>query len=208
MRLVLASLLLVALLALGVTLLLWRDDAPGSAVQAELAGVKFVFARAFARDEATAAGGLSDRLSFIAAFPRFTPFTAKDRKGRVTLTITPKDDALDPAERPARLYARFLTPETKEGPGGLVLREFDQGSPYDFERLYIAPPDGASFFARCPKPESGTPDEGCLTVFRAGALDVELRYAPDLLEQWDALIEGARNFVARMTAPAKKRRKR
>ncbi len=204
MKLIFASLLLVVLVAVGAGLLLLsRQDAHDAVIQAELAGARFVYARAYARDEVTAAGGLSDRLSFIAAFPGFSPLAARDRaaKNRVALTITPKDDTLDPAERPARLYARFLTPETKDGPGGLVLRDFEPASPYDFERLYVAPPDGRAFFARCPKSENGAPDEGCLTVFRTGGVDVELRYAPELLEQWDALIDGARNFVARLTAP-------
>jgi hypothetical protein len=210
MKILIASVLLCILLAVGVGLLLLsREEAPDAIVQAELAGRKFAYVHAYARDETTGAGGLAERLSFIASFPTFKPLAAKDRASAraVTLTVTQKDDSLDPAERPAKLYARFLTPEAREGPGGLVLRDFEQGSPYDFEQLFIAPPDGRLFFARCPKPQSGAPGEGCLSMFRDGAVDVEIRYPAALLDHWDAVVDGARALLARMSTkpPPKKK---
>ncbi|KAF2990984.1 hypothetical protein OGR47_03585 [Methylocystis sp. MJC1] len=208
MRLLIAFALLAVSIAI-VTVLLFspRVDAPNEAIHAEVAGIGFSYARAYARDEATRVGGMADRLSFTASFPAFAPLKAKARAGEsVTFTVTAKDDGLDPSERPAKLYARFLTPETLDGPGGLVLRHFEQGSPYDSEELFIAPPDGRTFFARCPKPETGAPGEGCISVFRKGALDVELRFAPALLENWDALYEGAQTLLSRMTAPRRKKR--
>lgn len=210
MKLLIASALLVIALALGAVLVfVMRDEAPDALVRAELAGVKFSYARAYARDDSTGAGGLADRLSFVAAFPSFKPLSAKDRASTaaVALTLTPKDDGIDPSERPAKLYARFLTPETLEGPGVLVLRRFDQGSPYDSEELYIAPPDGRDFFARCPKQEAGAPGEACISVFREGGFDVELRYAPALLERWETLYEGAQALVSKMTAARARKKK-
>jgi hypothetical protein len=207
MRLLLASALLVlALAAAAAMLFVAHEERPDALVQAEVAGVKFVYMRAYARDDATGAGGLADRLSFMALFPGFTPVRAKDRAAPfVTVTVSPKDDGVDPRERPAKLYARFLTPETLDGPGGLVLRRFEQGSPYDSEELLIAPPDGAQFFARCPRPQNGAPDEACLTVFRDGALDVELRYPAILLEHWDVVIDGAHSLLAKIRASARKK---
>jgi hypothetical protein len=208
MRLIIASALLVIVLAIGAFMLfVAREEAPETLIQAELAGVKFSYARAYARDDATGAGGLSDHLAFIVSFPKFAPLAAKDRAATpaVAITLTPKEEGLNPSERPAKLYARFLTPETLEAPGGLVLRHFEQGSPYDSEELLIAPPDGRTFFARCPKPDAGAPGEACISVFREGALDVELRYPPALLEHWDALSDGAHALLARMTARRKKR---
>jgi hypothetical protein len=181
------------------------DDAPDRLVRAEIAGVELSFAPAYARDDATVAGGSIDRLVFIASFPEFAPVTSLDGDSdarRVTLTLRPKDDDLDPQERPAKLYARFLTPETLAGPGGLVLRRFESGSPYDSEELFVAPPDGHDFFARCPGASSRAPGEGCLSVFRSGSMDVELRYSPSLLGQWDALCDGARALLAGMRAAA------
>ncbi len=178
------------------------SDPPDRVVRAEIAGVKLSFARAYARDGATAAGGVSDRLIFIASFPEFSPVSETDRGGSqvVTLTLTPRDEGLDPQERPSKLYARFLTPETFTGPGGLVLRRFEAGSPYQSEELFIAPPDGRAFFARCPAPQTGTLGESCLSVFRMGPIDVELRYPASLLEQWDTLDEGRRSLLSQMRA--------
>jgi hypothetical protein len=116
--------------------------------------------------------------------------------------VSLKDDGVDPADRPMQLYARFLEAETVAGPGGLVMRRFEQGSPYDLEQLYVAPPDGRDFFARCPKPASAGAalTELCFFVFRVDGLDVELRFAPALLDNWDALNEGARAFLNRIRA--------
>ncbi len=189
--------LLLALVGSGLALIT-REQASDS-VLADLGGVKFAYTSDYARDETTAAGGLSDRLAFLVSFPRFLPPDgARDRQKLVKVTLTPADEGLDPRERPSKLYARFLTPEALEGPSGLVLRRFEAESPYDSEELFLAPPDGRSFFARCPKAQVGAPAEGCLSVFRTGPVDVELRYPPELLEHWDALYEGARTLLSRM----------
>lgn len=206
-----AALIGLALLAAGALFLALSPDEDGrKSVEAEMAGVRFAYPHAYARDETTAAGGLADRLAFAVSFPAFKPLSAKQRgefARSVMLTVTPKDDSLDPAERPGKLYARFLTADALEGPGGLVLRHFEQGSPYDFEELFIAPPDGRSFFARCPKTQRDATPETCLSVFREGVFDVELRYPPTLLEHWDALFDGARAVLARMTKVVPRKKK-
>lgn len=180
-----------------------REEAP-EFVHAELAGVKFVYSPASARDDATAAGGLSDRLAFLVSFPGFTAINPGHAAGTpIKLTLTRADEGPDPRERPSKLYARFLTPETQEGPGGLVQRRFEPESPYDSEELLLTPPDGRAFFARCPKAHRRTLDEECLSIFREGAIDVELRYPRTALEHWDLLFEGARGLLARMRGPAR-----
>lgn len=201
--LIFAFLLLIIAFGVGGALILARKEAPSSVVRAQLAGSKFAYTRAYARDEATAAGGLSDRLAFIASFPGFAPPRPDQRDAApIMLTLTPRDDGLDPQERPAKLYARFLTPETFRGPGGLVLRLFEDSSPYSSEELLVAPPDGRAFFARCPRPQLGAPGEGCLSMFRMGAIDVELRYPAAYLDRWDALYDGARALLALMQRPS------
>jgi hypothetical protein len=222
MRLVLLGLVL--LFCIGVTIVavgVLRGGAPDAPVEASIGDAQFSYPAALARDEETAAGGLSDRLAFVATFPDFGPrpptnVLAKSKTHApelVLVTIAPKDEAIDPADRPARLYARFLEAETQEGPGGLVLRHFEKDSPYDLEQLYVTGPDGGAFFARCPKPQdpkpqqaNGEAEEPCLFLFRDGALDVELRFKPTLLEQWETLNDGARAFVERLRArPAKEK---
>lgn len=192
-------------------LFLSRDSAPDPLVRAKVGGVSLAYARAYARDDATAAGGLTDRLGFVASFPDFSPLPLDQRSqapSSITMVLTTKEDGPEPQDRLAKLYARFLTPDTLVGPGGLVRRRFETGSPYDLEELFVAPPDGRNFFARCVKHEARAPGEACLSIFRDGALDVELRYPASLLEQWDALDDGARALVRRMRATATRARTR
>jgi hypothetical protein len=210
MKTLLASALLAIAAIIGAALLfVAQEEAPETMIQAELAGSKFRYARAYARDEATGVGGLLEKLSFLVAFPTFAPVKLRGRRSdTIAVTLTSKDDGLDPKGRPAKLYARFLTPETFEGPGGLVLRHFEQNSPYDLEELFIAPPDGKDFFARCPKADTGALTEACISIFRAGDFDVELRYAPTILKHWEALYEGAQAMLAQMTSAQTRKKKR
>ena len=214
MRLFLACLALLACLGLGAYGLLRAGaDLPAATVEANIGDTRFAFAPAYARDEATAAGGFQDRLAFVAVIPDFSPppraaralapkaLTERERDN-VFITVSSRDDGVDPADRPMQLYARFLEAETAAGPGGLVMRRFEQGSPYDLEQLYVAPPDGRDFFARCPKPASDdlASAELCFFVFRVDGLDVELRFPPAQLENWETLNEGARAFLGRVRA--------
>lgn len=186
----------------------WRDAAPATNVEADIGAAHFSFPRDYARDEATAAGGLADRLALLAHFPDFGPLKRLTTKSgyperpqdAVLVTISLKDDSLEPADRPSKLYSRFLTGETAAGPGGLVLRQFASGSPYDLEQLFVGPPDGRGFFARCPSQQyaGAIPADLCLSVFRDGSLDVELRFSPALLGQWEALFDGARELLMRV----------
>lgn len=212
MRFLLACIALLVCLA-AAALGLWgsREDDRRRIVESDIADAHFAFSAAYARDEATAVGGFTDRLAFAARFPDFTPQglavqalasnkLAERVQNTVFVTISMKDEAIDPMERPTRLYARFLEGDAWTGPGGLVMRRFEQGSPYDLEQLFIAPSDGRGFFARCPKPRPPEPGlvDTCLSIFRIGALDVELRYAPALLEHWEELFDGAQAFVDRI----------
>lgn len=208
------GLALVALLALGAGLFALGPggDNPDGATTAMIGVAKFAYPIAFARDDVTAAGGAVDRLAFIARYPKFSPpLAAAKRKtlaprsdqNFVQIVVSAADDTLDPKDRPMRLYARFLESEASVGPEGLVMRRFEQGSPYDLEQLYIAPPDGRAFFARCPNSAiaaEAPAQDFCFFVFRENDLDVELRFAPALLEHWEALTEGAHAFLARIRA--------
>jgi hypothetical protein len=109
---------------------------------------------------------------------------------------------LDPSERPQELYGRFLEPDTWESPGGLLLRRFEAGSPYEDEELFIAPPDGRAFSARCRKPGKATEAIGdaCLWRFRQSGADVQVRFTVDLLPQWETMATGVGKLLERWTA--------
>lgn len=214
MRSLLAVLaLLLVLTVAGVFLSSRRSvDAEPQNIVASVDGVRFSYPAAYARDGATRMGGALDRLAFLTVFPDFAPAApaSGDPKRRdaqeldpthVFILVAPRDEAIDPAERPSHLYARFLESEVWGAPGGLMLRRFEAGSPYELEQLYLAPPDGAVFFARCPKREAGFMGAAsCIWALRRGRLDVEVRFAPALLEHWSRLVEGTRGFLKSVEA--------
>ncbi len=193
------AILLLAVMAGTALALLTPKENTKSLIRAELAGLKFAYDSSYARDESTASGGMADRLAFLVSFPSFGPPSKKEAE-IIRMTLTTVEDGPEPQDRPAKLYARFLTAETLEGPSGLVLRQFEPDSPYESEELFLAPPDGRAFFARCPKAGLGVASEGCLSVFRTGPIDVELRYPINLLEHWETLYEGVRGLLDRMQA--------
>lgn len=206
----LSVLLLLVSLTAGAVVFLRRETASDATVETDLAGHRFSFPAALARDAATRSGGLADRLAFLAVFPEFAPRLTERVSPRAAvredqllfITLTPRDEAIDPADRPARLYTRFLEGTVWTGPGGLVVRRFEDGSPYESEQLYLAPPDGRAFFARCPRHEAGRPLDApaCLWVWRWKQLDVELRFAPALLSNWESLVDGLSGFLRAIDA--------
>lgn len=205
------------LLPLGLCVIyLWQRSGPAAGqIQVTLGAVRLAFDARYARFLPGRAGGQLDQVDLAAHFPDFAPAgeinglsPSSDMAARhelqVFLTLTPIAKGLDPAERVSKLYARFLEEEEWSHPGGLVMRRFAAGSPFANEDLYLTPPEGKLFAARCARPASqpdGLPDT-CLHEFRLGGLNVQLRFSPARLADWDAMTEGARQLVARMLRQA------
>lgn len=152
-------------------------------------------------------GGRLDRLDLAAFFPDFAPAGdvgdvngATDLAERfetlVFITIKPEDSDLDPADRPAKLYARFFETDEWSHPGGLLARAFQDGSPFEGQELYFVAPEGRDFAARCGRPDSSrkTPN-ACVYDFRLDGLDVELRFSAAILSEWQRLNAGARGLI-------------
>jgi hypothetical protein len=144
----------------------------------------------------------STQLDLVAVFPDFRPARSRnadelsgERTSMIFIKLSAPDDAVEPADRPSKLYARFLEPEAWSHPGGLVMRRFEKDSPYEGEELFIAPPDGRTFFARCPRPKQDGLPVSCISEFRQAGLEVRLRFAPELLPAWQQMIDGARGLV-------------
>lgn len=148
-----------------------------------------------------ALAGADDGLDLAARFPDFRPLAPERGRGSaeaaVFLHLQAEDGALEPGERAAKLYARFLERDQWTHPGGLIMRRFEPGSPYQREELYIAPPEGRLFTARCtrpPQPPDGLPNT-CISELRLRGLDAQLRFAPELLPEWERLMAGTRGLV-------------
>jgi hypothetical protein len=166
----------------------------------------------FFRGGAPSRTGTSERIDLLTLFPEMnaagippattTALTAQDPRRLVFVAILRGDGVLDPSERPQELYGRFLQPDTWQNPGGLLLRRFEAGSPYEDEELFIAPPDGRVFAARCRKPGKGAESigEACLWRFRQAGADVQVRFSVDLLPQWEAMAMGVGRLLATWAA--------
>jgi hypothetical protein len=177
-----------------------QPEAQAGMVEIRIGSAILRLNRAYIRAPDVANGGRIEQLDLAIHHPSFRPLSLMSERGPDTtlnVRISPKDDSLDPSERPAKLYARFLEVDQWSHPGGLLMRRFEPGSPYEREELYIAPPEGRLFSARCQRPAQppdGLPNT-CISEIRLRGLDVQLRYPPELLPEWEHLIAGTRGLI-------------
>ena len=155
-----------------------RHDGPTPALEAAVFFPGFAPAGDF--DDVTARTDLDQRLA-----------------DTVFIVVRPPNPSLDPADRTARLYERFLEDDAWSHPGGLIARAFADDSPFRGEELYFTAPEGREFAARCRKPDptAKTPNT-CLAEMRMGDVDLEIRFAAAHLSEWQALSDGARGLIA------------
>ena len=127
-------------------------------------------------------------------WPSFGPVTAHSRK-KLLITLSPPDKVNEPATQ-LSVYARFLTPTVWSNPGGLVVRGFRKGSPYDGDELYVSVPDGRGFAARCPLDNGAAAlDELCRVTFRHRGMDVNIRFPRTVIADWELMIGGVRRTI-------------
>jgi hypothetical protein len=204
-----AVILVAAFVLAGAGFGLWRAFTASrkpTIVEASVGGASFALPSGYFR-ASSRRGGRLEKLELAAFFPDFAPagdltdiVSGADLNERherlVFVTITEADQTLDPADRPVKLYARFLDPEAWSQPGGLLARGFVGGSPFEGEELYFTAPEGRQFAARCgrPDPRRTTPNF-CIDDFRLDGLNVDLRFSANLLSEWEKLTGGARGLL-------------
>ncbi len=128
----------------------------------------------------------------------FRSAEAPDTRSFVFISLEQTRDGGDPANRAEELYNRFLTPEAVEAEGGLIKRAFRAKSPYDDEVLYIAAPDGKAFAARCGPINARAMEPTCLWLIRHGGLDLQVRFNPAHLGEWQKIAAGTFDVLAAM----------
>lgn len=127
------------------------------------------------------------------------------RIGDVLLvTLAPAETAASTGDRLGGLYARFLEPAVKAGPGNLIERRFKAGSPYENQELLFAPPDGRRFLAICDaRPRAGEVlPPLCTTRFERNGVAVQVRFEPRLVESWERIESGLMPLVDRWMRPS------
>jgi hypothetical protein len=208
----LAALAGVIVLAAAVTaLVLWprwpaavATDAPS--VPVTVGGVLFNVPPAAIRVPAQRAPGTQARLDLAFLWPSLkAPGPAKPALSeepppidRVFVTIVAQTTALSPAERVKTIYPRYLADTQYDGPDGLKVISFRNGTPYQGEDIYFDQSAQGSFLARCNRPgKAGTPGM-CLSERRIGNADVTVRFPSEWLTGWRGVAAGIETLIASM----------
>jgi hypothetical protein len=117
---------------------------------------------------------------------------------RLFVTIEQQATTVGPNDRVRTIYPRYLAETQFDGPDGLKVISFKDGTPYQGEDLFFDPAVQPGFVARCSPPTSaGTPGM-CLYERRIGEADVTVRFPSDWLTGWRALSEGIEKLLARL----------
>ncbi|MGL4324907.1 MAG: hypothetical protein ACRCTD_12790, partial [Beijerinckiaceae bacterium] len=154
------------------------------------------------------AGGALERADLIIQWPDFQPaqLVVRDKDGHPAaaqpahhlLVNVRAMEGANPAKHATALYGRFLDGDTVSNTSGLIMRRFKTSSPYADEELFVSPPDGEEFTARCPRQDAvGNINGRCLAQFRVGQVDMTVNFDAALLSEWQQVRDGAVNLIAR-----------
>lgn len=206
-RLVLALALLGTALGANAALFLRADGSAeplAGTVDVTLSGTRITVPRALIRDRAQMAGGRLDLAVTTADFAPVPPPSAREPNRPVpehlvlmlTATHAANPDATDLFQT---LYARFLGRETWSNPGGLVMRRFRPGTPYEDRELYIGAGGRRIFIALCPQ-DAHRDIEPCTALLRQDGLDAELRFNARHLPEWRRIAASSLALMSSLTA--------
>jgi hypothetical protein len=192
-RLVRRTMLTMSGLAAAVTLvaIAWIDLRPRpqlEPVETTVAGVALRVPAAWLGPRSAATGAQEVgimRLRF--AWPDLGPASAESRD-IVHVTVQPLDRDHG-ADRQMSVWSRFLTPTVWSHPGGLVIRGFKTGSPFERDELYMTAPDGREFAALCPLTLAAGREEPCRLTLRHGPFDLAVRLPREALSQWEQVTQ-------------------
>lgn len=203
--LVFALLILVILIvgaAAFVALVLWprwpgaavAPDAP--ALPVTVGGVLFNVPPGAIRVSAQRHSGAQERVDLAFLWPslappdpaaKLAPTEATPPIDRLFVTLAEKSPALPPPERVKTIYPRYLADVQYDGPDGLKVISFKDGTPYQGEDLFFDAGAQPGFVARCSRPgAAGTPGI-CLYERRVDGADVTVRFPSDWLANWRAV---------------------
>jgi hypothetical protein len=113
---------------------------------------------------------------------------------RIFVSISAHHDALSPEERLRTIYPRYLSPEAIPVQGGLTMRSFRAGTPYDSEDLFLA--GQPLLAARCTR-DARTPGM-CLAERRIDGADLTFRFPRSWLSRWRDVADAVERLTARL----------
>jgi hypothetical protein len=196
-----------------VALVLWPRW-PGAAVAPDapalpitVGGVLFNVPPAAIRVPMQRHAGAQERLDLAFLWPSLgapdaaakpAPTEAAPPIDRLFISIAPQSIALAPSERLKSIYPRYLAETQFDGPDGLKVISFRDGTPYQGEDLFFDPAAQPGFVARCSRPgAAGTPGM-CLLERRVEGADVTVRFPSDWLTGWRAVNAGVETLMGKL----------
>jgi hypothetical protein len=197
------GIMLGAALATGLALYLGRAQEPGEPVvqPARIGAISLMVPQNLTGAEPDDTSRLVGMVRLRLDWPSLGPAQPQSpQRQRLLITLSPPDKVNEPQTQ-LSVYARFLTPTVWSNPGGLVVRGFRKGSPYEGDELYVSVPDGRGFAARCPvdAARSGAPgpdlDEPCRVTFRHRGMDVNIRFPRAIIADWEPMLGGVRRTI-------------
>lgn len=207
---------LVALIVLAgafVALMLWPRW-PGTAVAPDapalpitVGGVLFNLPPAAIRVPMQRHPGAQERVDLAFLWPSLAPpdpaakpapAEAAPPIDRLFITIQPPSIALASAERVKSIYPRYLADTQFDGPDGLKVISFREGTPYQGEDLFFDASAQPGFVVRCSRPgAAGTPGM-CLYERRIDGADMTLRFPSDWLADWRVVDHSIGDLIGRL----------
>jgi len=122
--------------------------------------------------------------------PKLAPTETTPPIDRLFITVEPQAPGLPPSERVRMIYPRYLAETQFDGPDGLKVIPFKEGTPYQNEDLFFDPAAQPGFLARCSRPgAAGTPGM-CLYERRIENADLTVRFPSEWLTGWRAVNDG------------------
>src|SRR3954466_668462 len=118
---------------------------------------------------------------------------------RIFITITPQSTAVAPNDRVRSIYPRYLAETQFDGPDGLKVIAFKEGTPYRGEDLYFDPAAQPGFVVRCSRPGKANTPGTCLYDRRIEQADVTVRFPIDWLANW----RGVNDAIAKLLGQLK-----
>lgn len=211
----LLSFVLLVLISLAVTALgfvgyalwpSWPDqdvslDAPSLPIT--VAGALFNVPPQAIRIAAQRRSGAQERVDLVYLWPSLAPPDANGpapnlaERDRVFVTITAAT-AMLPVERLKTIYPRYIAAEPTQGPAGLAIFAFRDGSPYQGEDVVFDAEMPGKFLARCARTVNPLTPGTCMAERRIGDADVTARFPREWLANWRDVEAGLEKLVGQI----------
>jgi hypothetical protein len=196
-----------------VTYLLWPRwpaadmalDAPSLPVTVN--GVNFNIPPAAIRNKVQRRPGTQERVDLVFLWPSLTPpdpavkaapVASASAVDRIFLTVASYGNTLPVIERFKSIYPRYLEAHIGTAEGGLALRPFRDGTPYQGEDMIYDSANPERFVVRCTRDGAKTAIGMCLYERRVGQADVTARFPREWLQDPTVVVDGIERLIGRL----------